>query len=129
MTPSRGDAGNAHAPGQPDAGVDGLIHHQLVQRGAAQTESMSVREGGLDGGIAIAEANSAKRVALRGAQIETERTRGGQAIGHDAFAAGLIDGRHGTIGERDIQAAAARGESGSQAGGAAANDEEIGRAR
>ena len=49
MTPCGGDPGNVHAPGQSDAGVDGLIHHQLMQRGAAQTKSMSVRECGLDG--------------------------------------------------------------------------------
>jgi hypothetical protein len=99
-----------------------------MQRGAAQTESLSVGESGLDGGLAIAEANPAKRVAAGRVQIETKRTRGGQTIGHDAFAASLVDGRHGRIGKCDIQAAAARGESGSQTGRAAANHEEIGRA-
>ena len=90
---------------------------------------MAVREVGLDGGIAIAEADPAERVALSGTQIEAERARGGEAIGHDTFAAGLIDRRHTAIGEGDLQTAAARGESGGESGGAAANDEEIGRVR
>ena len=88
-----------------------------------------MRESGLDAGIAIAEANAAKRVAAGRMQVEAERARGGQAIGHDAFAASLIDGRHGAIGQRDIQAAAARGESGGETGRSAANHEEIGRTR
>ena len=79
------------------------------------------------------ESPSQKRIPRNGRpwaalQIEAERARGSEAIGHDALAAGLIDGRHAAIGKRDIQAAAARGESGGESGRAAANDEEIGRA-
>jgi hypothetical protein len=121
----RTDAGNLNTPGQSDTGVDGLIHHQLMQLGAPQTESMSVRECGLDGVIAIAKPNPAKRVPLFCVQIQTERTRGGQAIGHDAFAASLVDRRHGRIGDRDRQAAATRSQCGSQAGRASANHEKI----
>ena len=79
--------------------------------------------------FAIAETDAAKRVAAGGMQIDAERARGGQAIGHDAFAASLIDGRHGAIGQRDIQAAAARGDGGGQTGRSAADHEDIGRTR
>ena len=68
-------------------------------------------------------------MAFGGAQIETECACGGEAIGHDAFAAGLIDRRHAGIGECDIDTAATRGEGDGKSGGTSANDEEIGGAR
>ena len=92
----RGDAGNANAPGQADAGIDRLIHHQVMQRGAAHAESVSVGEIGLDSWNRHRRSGCRETGGPGRAQIEAERARGGQAIGHDAFAAGLIDGRHGS---------------------------------
>ena len=66
------DAGNAHAPGQANAGVAGFIHHQLMERGAAQAESVSVGEMRFHGGIAVAKTDAAKRMTLGGLQIETQ---------------------------------------------------------
>jgi len=60
---------------------------------------------------------------------EPERMRRGQAIGHETFAAGLIDRRCRAIRQSDIQAAATRGDGGGKPCGPAADDEKIGRAR
>jgi len=57
---------------------------------------------------------------------DAKRARGGNAIRHDALAAGLVDGRLRTIGHGDVEAAVARGDGRGQAGRAAADDEDIG---
>ena len=114
------------APGQSNAGIDGVIHHQVVQSGAAQAEAVAIGETRFDAGLAVGETNAAEGMSTGGLQVDAERAGGGQAIGHDAFTAGLVDGRNGAIGESDVEAAAARGDGGGEPSRSAADDEQVG---
>jgi hypothetical protein len=80
------------------------------------------------GGL-VEEADAAEGMILRPAQIaieiEAEGGEGFESVGHEAFAAGLVDGRAHGVNDFDVEAFACRGDSGSEAGGACANDEDI----
>jgi len=74
---------------------------------------VAVGKAGFGARIAVAEADPGKAAGGRGLQIDSQRTGGLQSVRHHAFAAGLIDGRKGAVGNRDVEPAASRGNSGS----------------
>jgi hypothetical protein len=86
---------------------------------------MTVRKAGFGRRLGIAEPYPAKAPPRHGFQIDSQRTSRPQAIRHHAFATSLIDGRKGTVGNDDIEAAAPRGDSGGKASRASADDKDI----
>ncbi len=59
------------------------------------------------------EADAAKRLAALALQFDSQTAGGANAIGHDAFAAGFVDGRNHTICQYHLEAALSCGNSGS----------------
>jgi hypothetical protein len=58
-------------------------------------------------------------------EIEAEGGEGFKRVWHEAFAAGLVDGRAHGVNDFDLEALVCGGDSGSEASGACANDEDI----
>jgi hypothetical protein len=96
-----------------------------MQDGAAHTESVSFRKRRLGGNAAIDEANAMEGLARRPVPRDPETAQCGQAIGHQSFAAGFVDGRACTVGKGDSEAFAARGDGGCEAGGTASDYEYV----
>ena len=120
-----GQSRDASAPGQADAGGLGAGDHEAVQRGAAESQAVAPREGGFHGGFALSKTDAAEGDAAGQVEVDAQRARGGHAVRHNALAASFVDGRNGTIRERDIETAAARGDGGGQSGGTAADHEDF----
>ena len=76
--------------------------------------------------LAMEEADAAKRLAALALQVDSQGAGGANAIGHDAFAAGFVDGRNHTICQHHLEAALSRGNSGSQASRAASDHQNVG---
>jgi len=120
------ETGNRCAPHHAHAGLGGALRHQFVQGGAADAESHALREGSFHRQIPVTKADAAKGPRAGLVERDAKRARGGNAIRHDALAAGLVDGRLRTIGHGDVEAAVARGDGRGQPRRAAADDEDIG---
>ena len=119
------DGGHRRTPCQTHTGVGGDTHHVTVQGGSAHAESIAGGEAGFGRNIAVAEPDTGKAERRRRLQIDTQRTGGPQPIRHHAFAAGLVDGRKGAVGDSDVETAAARGNGGGEASRASADYEDI----
>jgi hypothetical protein len=78
------------------------------------------------GGFASAqEANAAEGMADARGNDDAKFAEGGESIGHEAFAAWLVDWRGRAVGHDHAQPATTRGDRGSKAGRATANDENV----
>jgi hypothetical protein len=60
------------------------------------------------------------------AEIEAELAQRGDGVGHEALAAGLVNGRAKHVGNGDAEPLAAGGDGGSKSGGSTTDDEDIG---
>lgn len=119
----RADGGYGRAPQHAHAGGCGGLHHSRMEDCAAHTERVAFGKGGGHGNAAIDEANAVEGLRVKSVQRYAEAAQGGQAIGHQAFAANLVDGRACAIGEGDIETFAARGNGRREARGTASDDE------
>ncbi len=63
---------------------------------------------------------------IEGGWFDTEVGEGGDGVGHEAFAAGLVDGRGHAVGDLDGKAVLGGGDGSSEAAGASAGDKDIG---
>ena len=120
------NAGDGCAPQQANAERRGAIDHDFVQRGAAQAKAGTGAKFRLGGQAAGAETDAAKRMACRLPDRDAQRARGGDAVRHDAFAAGLVDGRAAAIGHGDVETEPPGGDRGSQTGWTSADDADVG---
>jgi hypothetical protein len=83
-----------------DAECDGAIEEKLVKDGSTHATAGAYGEDGFGCVGAAEEANAAKGVAgglqevLRGGMVEVDAELGqsGEGVGHEAFAAGFVDG-------------------------------------
>ena len=58
-------------------------------------------------------------------EVETQVGEGTHGVGHETFAASLVDGRAHGVDDFDVKAFVCGGDGGSEAGRAGANDEDI----
>jgi hypothetical protein len=82
-------------------------------------------ERGFDAQAGVDEANSAEAMRLHRGDAHAEALQSGDTIGHKALAAGLVDGRTATVGDRYFQAALAGGQGGRDSGWTSADYENI----
>ena len=79
-----------------------------MQPRAPQTQTPAVREIGFYRMAALMKTNAAKPDSVGVRQFDSKPARGRQPVGHDPFAASLIDWRHGAVNDHHVQAALAR---------------------
>jgi hypothetical protein len=98
-----------------------------MQSRPAHTYAGAGRKIGLHGHTIPAETDSAERQSGSARYVDTKRSRCGQAIGHDAFAAGFVDRGNGAIRDGHVEAARANSDSGGETRRSAAADENVSR--
>jgi hypothetical protein len=97
--------------------------NSLVQRGPADSQPWSAREPRFHPCRTLRKSECPENAAAGAlSRSMPQRPRGSQSVRHDAFAARLVDGWPLGIRHCDIQAASPRGNGGSQARRAAADD-------
>jgi hypothetical protein len=111
-----------------DAEGEGAVEQKLMKGGAAYASAGACGEDGFgDGsGLFVEEADAAEEMAFGFAKIaiEVEPKVGERAhgVGHEAFAAGLVDGGLHGVDDFDVEAFVCGGDGGSEACGTCAYD-------
>jgi hypothetical protein len=115
-------------PEEADAESEGAIDEELVEQSSTSTDSGSFVEEAMSGGGRVRgfeEADSAKRGVWNRGGVNAEAGKSVDRGGHEAFAAGLVDGGPVRVDDEDTKSAAGRGDCGDQAGRAPAGDEQV----
>ena len=124
-----GDALDGVFPVKADAEVCGAIEQELVEDGATDAAAGISREGGFSCGFFGEEADSVKGVGLEAAEIfieiDADGGEGLEGVGHEAFAAGFVDGRAYGLDDIDLEAEAGGGDGSGEAGGACSYDGDV----
>jgi hypothetical protein len=75
--------------------------------------------------LAADETNAAERPASSQVDVHAKRAEAFDAVGHEPFAAGFIDGRMSMVDDCDGQALAPQGDRSGKTGGPAADDKHV----
>src|SRR5271166_1973678 len=97
-----------------------------VQHYTAQADSLPRREIGRDRRMVITKTNAAECSSVPGVQFDAEFGQLTAGVRHDAFAAGLVDGRLKSIDEENIDSVLSQCNGGGETSRAAAHDQYIG---
>jgi len=123
------DSADPGTPSHAHTAIGRVVKHEAVESGAPQAKTGTLREISLHHCTGVAEPDTAERMAAGRGEVESERASPGQAIGHDAFAASLVDRWDCAVCQSDIEAALPGGDSTRETCRPAANYEKIGSAR
>jgi hypothetical protein len=101
-----------------------------MENGAADASAGTCGEGGFGRGrVFVEEADASEEmvfdIAKIAVEVEAEAGKGAHGVGHESFAAGLVDGRPHGVDDFDVKAFVCGGDGGSEAGGTCADDEDI----
>jgi hypothetical protein len=118
-------------PTEADAEGGGAIEQELMELDAAHASTCGRGEGCLSadwgaGVIGAEETDSAEGSAFCCGQVDSESGEGGYGVGHEAFAAGFVDGRRHAIGDFYGETLLGGGDGTGQAGGTSSGDEDVG---
>jgi hypothetical protein len=97
-------------PGEADAQLFGAVEEEAVESGAADADASADWEVGGDAGLAGGEEDAGEFGSVVGLEMDTELSEGAAGVGHESFAAGLVDGRAAGVSEEDVGAAEAEGD-------------------
>lgn len=97
-----------------------------MKAGAPKAEAMALRERRLGREIVFDKADTAEREGLAPVRLDADAMQGGDAIWHQAFAAGFVERRLSPIYENNAETLLAGGQSGGKAGGTAADHDDVG---
>ena len=97
-----------------------------MQQSAADADAAAMREVGFDSAFVTDKTNSAKRAGVQTVEIEAKLAQGGDGVGHQALAAGLVNGRAKHVGNGDVKPLPAGRDGSGKSGGSTADDENIG---
>ena len=103
---------------QRDSTFCGAIDQPLMQQSAANPVTYAAGETGLDFARSVDKADPSKGRGMSGVNLNAQRGQRRQAIGHDAFAASLVDGRLRAIDDGDLEACLPGSDCGRESGGA-----------
>ena len=112
-------------PGEADTEFGGALEEEAVESGAADSDARSSREVCGDGCLAGGEGDAGEFCSVMGLELDAEVGEGSADLGHEAFAAGFVDGRAEGVDEEDVGSALAEGYSGGEACGAGSGDEYV----
>ncbi len=117
-------------PGEAHAEFGGAVEEQAVQAGAAEAYSCCCFSGigcevGGDAGLTCGEGYAGEGGAVVGFEGDAELGEGVTRVGHDAFAAGLVDGGPLGVGDEYVRAAKAKADGGGETGGAGSGNEYV----
>src|SRR5579864_4397216 len=87
-----------------------------MQTNPADAGAATDRETSFNGGVIVQESNASERGGLIWADRDSQLLERRQSIGHESFAAGLLDGRLGGVRYRDIKSFEPGRDGGCQAG-------------
>jgi len=118
---------DAAVPEQARSCFLGSIGEQRVQMGAADSNACSAGEEGIDVVEGVLEADAAEEVAILLVEVDAELGEGLPRVGHQAFAAGLVDGVGTSLDDRAVDTALAQGDGGGKACGTSSDDQDINR--
>jgi hypothetical protein len=119
-----GSEDDGRPEGEADAESGGAFAKELVKGGASDSDAGEGGEIGADAGVGVGEGDAGEGQTVRFVG-DAEGGEGAARGGHEALAAGLVDGRLAGIGEQDVGAAQAKGNGGSEAGGPCTGDEHV----
>src|ERR1700674_1925146 len=85
-----------------------VLDQDAVEIGAPHPKAVSIGERGFDGQPGTDKTNSAETMRLHGGNAHAEPLQSGDAIGHKALAARLVDRRTATVRDRDLEPALSR---------------------
>jgi hypothetical protein len=96
----------------------------LVEEDSADASAGGGGESGLcaEWGVGVEEADSAEGGTFDRANIDSEFGKGGYGVGHEALAAGLVDGRGHAVGNFYCETVLGGGDGAGEAGGASSYD-------
>jgi hypothetical protein len=86
-----------------------------VEGGAADANTAAAGEVGGDAGVMGGKGDAGELGAVARLEADAELGEGGAGIGHEAFAARLVDGGLEGVGEENVGAALAQSDSGGEA--------------
>ena len=109
-----------------DAGVFRAFHEDPVQKSASNAEAVVAGKGSLGRELSVDKADPAEPKPDFGTEVDAEATQCREAIGHQALAARLVDGRLRPIRKNNTEAVPARRQSGGEPRRTAAGDEDVG---
>jgi hypothetical protein len=92
----------ARIPSDPNAGLDGTFNHAPVQFCSAKADSHPNRKDRIDRADRVAEADSTKVIAIGVRDIDTQAIEQFHSIGHQSFAAALINCRAQRVNDQTI---------------------------
>jgi hypothetical protein len=129
------DALDGVFPMEADAEADGAVEEDLVKDGAADAAAGRLGEGGLDGEgigkrVIADEADAAQEMIFGFTQDlleigEADGCKGFERVGHEAFAAGFIDGGLHGVDDLDVKALAGCGDGRGQSGWTSSDYQDI----
>jgi len=117
--------GDASPPQKGDVPQHGALQQQKVQSRAPHTLSAAARESRLHAMPVPDEADAPERKRSVGGNGDPQLQKRLDGVGHQSFAAGLVNGRFCWIHDEHAEAFRARRDSRGQARGSAANDEDV----
>jgi hypothetical protein len=109
-------------PGEADAQFFGAVEEEAVESGAANTDAPAGWEFSGDGRLARGEEDAGEFGTVVGLEMDTELSEGLAGVGHEAFAAGFVDGRAAGVSKKDVGSALAQGDGGGEACGSCSGD-------
>ncbi len=119
-------------PMEADTEFYGPVEQELVEEQAFDAATVGRRErrlgdGGCSAGIGSSvEADAGEDGADGGRDVDAEFSEGREGVGHEAFTAGLVDGRSHAVGDLDTDSSEGGGDSAGKTCWAGACDEEVG---
>jgi len=96
-----------------------------VEGGAADSYAWAGGEVGGDAGLVGGEGDAFEFGSVAGFDLDAELGEGEAGVGHEAFAAGFVDGGTEGVGDEDVGAAPAEGDGGGEARGSCSGDEYV----
>ncbi len=112
-------------PGEADAEFCGSVEEETMENRTADSDARSRREVCGDARLVGSKGDAGEFDAVLGLEVDAQGDEASACFGHEAFAAGLVDGRAESIGEEDVGAALADGDGGGEPGGACSGDEYV----
>lgn len=97
-------------PGEADTQFFGAVQEEAMEGGAADADAAAGWEFSGDAGLGGGEEDAGEFGSAVGLEMDAELGEGVAGVGHEAFAAGFVDGRAAGVGEEDVGTAEAEGD-------------------
>jgi hypothetical protein len=119
------DSGHGSSPSKINPCFRRVLSHLAMQGGSPHTYSASRGKAGVYRYSAIDKANATERKTLTRVDVNPKLVQSKLRVRHQPFPTGLVDRRHGSIGQTNAKSSASRGDGHRQPSRSTAGDKHI----